>query len=281
MNEGIARILAAAGELRALPGSWQRVDAVLAREAATTEQIAEAVAGDPALAARVLRLANSPLFGLARRVERLSQAVHLIGTRQLRDLALAMAVVDTVRAAGDRARAEAFLARSVAVGLAARALAQRRREANVERYLVIGLLHDIGWFAWWLGDAAQAERCWTRARERAEPLEASERQLAGFDHAEVGEALLQQWQLPSSLAEPVRCHHRPGLAAAQRVESALAHLAVVAAELAGLAPGSGVSTPLDAAAWELVALEPAQLVAALREAETALTETLAILATTA
>ncbi|MDW8372584.1 MAG: HDOD domain-containing protein [Planctomycetota bacterium] len=267
----IADILAAAGELKALPRAWQHIDAVLAREAATSEQIAAAVAADPPLAARVLKLANSPLYGFSRRVERLSQAVHMIGTRQLRELALAMAVVDLVQGCGAaRALVFSYLRRSLAVALTARSLAQRRREANVERLFVSGLLHDLGWFALFLADAELAQRCLAQARSRGESVERSEARELGFDHAAIGEALLQQWRLPQSLSEPVRWHHAPALASSQRVECALIHVAMVTCELVGVIDALGLTTPLDGSAWDLLGLEPTACVDSVREAEDAL-----------
>lgn len=264
----ISGIVAAAGELSALPGSWQRLDAVLARESASSAQIAEVLATDPLLSARLLRLANSPLFGLAQRVERLSQAVHLIGTRQLRELALAATVVDLVAgAAGRRERVAAFLRHSVASGLLARSFAACRREGNVERFFVAGLLHDIGAFALELADTDGAAALRRTALARACPIEAAEREALGFDHAAVGSALLAGWRLPDALVEAVAWHHQPERAPIHRLEAAVTHVAATTADLLGLINDGLVVTPLDPRAWELLGLEPGDLPGICREAE--------------
>jgi len=272
------QVVAGAGELSALPDSWQRIDAVLARSAATTSQIADALATDPVLSARLLKMANSPMFGLAQRVEKLSQAVHLIGTRQLRELALAATVVDLVAGGGRRERVAVFLRHSTATGLYARAIASRRREANVERFFVAGLLHDLGGYA--LDSAAPEAAAEARrlAASRNLPIERAEQTLLGFDHTAVGSAILTRWKLPPSLVEPVAWHHQPSEAPTQRVEAAVIHLASLSIGLLGMGGDGIVSTPLDLRAWELLGLEPDEVAPMVEETESALDPMLGILA---
>lgn len=272
------QVVAGAGELSALPDSWQRIDAVLARSAATTSQIADALATDPVLSARLLKMANSPMFGLAQRVEKLSQAVHLIGTRQLRELALAATVVDLVAGGGRRERVAVFLRHSTATGLYARAIASRRREANVERFFVAGLLHDLGGYA--LDSAAPEAAAQARrdAAARNLPIERAEQALLGFDHTAVGSAILTRWKLPPSLVEPVAWHHQPSEAPTQRVEAAVIHLASLSIGLLGMGGDGIVSTPLDLRAWELLGLEPDEVAPMVEETETSLGPMLGILA---
>lgn len=278
MTVSIDSVLASAGELSALPDSWQRIDAVVARSTASTQQIAEAIALDPGLSARLLRMANSPMFGLKQRVERLSQAVHLIGTRQLRELALAATVIDLLSGGpGRKERLDAFLRHSTATGLCARAIASHRREANIERFFVAGLLHDLGLFVFEIAEPALAVELQTAARTRSEPLERVEAARLGFDHAAIGGELLKRWSLPASLVEPVAWHHQPSSAPTQRVEASVVHLASVAIELLGLGGEFGTSTPMDLQAWDLIGLDAPAMIKATGEAEAMLAETLGIL----
>ncbi|MEK7414656.1 MAG: HDOD domain-containing protein, partial [Planctomycetota bacterium] len=213
-------LIASVGEMGTLPDSWHRIDEVVSRPSATTAQISDAISTDPALSARLLRLANSPLLGMTQRIDRLSQAVHLIGTRQIRELALATSVVDTLsKIPGSRERMQVYLLRSVSAGLVARGLAGRRREANVERFFVIGLLHHIGVLVldMYAPESAQVVR--TTVQATNEPSEQVELDVLGYDHAAVGAALLTRWKLPTSLIEPIAFHHKPYQAPTQRVES--------------------------------------------------------------
>ncbi len=277
----IDSLVAGAGELASLPDSWMRVDAVLAHPASTSAQIADAIASDPGLSVRLLRMANSPLFGVSQRVERLSQAVHLIGTRQLRELALAASVIDLLAGDGRSDRMHAYLRRSTAAALFARALASRRREPNIERFFVAGLLHDIGSFILELADPALAAADLKTARASGEPVERVERAARGFDHAGLGAALIERWRLPASLSEPVAWHHEPSGAPTHRIEAAVVHLASVAVDLLGLGAAGLVCTPLDPRAWEVSGLAPAELAPITAEMDASLTPMLSILLGTA
>jgi putative nucleotidyltransferase with HDIG domain len=273
----IDSLVAGAGELASLPDSWMRVDAVLAHPASTSAQIADAIASDPGLSVRLLRMANSPLFGVSQKVERLSQAVHLIGTRQLRELALAASVIDMLAGDGRGERMQAFLRRSTAAALFARALASRRREPNIERFFVAGLLHDIGCFITELADPALTAADQKAARVRAEPIERIEQAARGFDHAALGAALIERWRLPTSLSESVAWHHEPSRATSHRIEAALVHLASVSVDLLGLGAEGMVCTPLDPRAWEQSGLDPAELRSVIAEMDVSLAPMLSIL----
>lgn len=278
MKPTIAGLVGSIGELSALPDTWQRIDAVLALPSASIQQIADAVATDPGMAVRLLRLANSPLYGFSQRVDRVTQAVHLIGTRQLRELALAATVVDMLSGGtGRRERLDAFLQRSTATALAARALAARRREANSERYFVLGLLHDIGAFILEMADPVQAAQDDAAARAQCLPIERVEYDRMGFDHAGVGAALLERWRLPAAMVEPVQYHHHPLMASTRRIEAATVHVAMVMVGLSGIAGASAPLTPLVPGAWDQLGLAPDIFAEVDREVETALASTIAIL----
>jgi len=271
-------LLDGAGELSSLPDSWQRIDVVISRPAANTAQIAEAIASDPALSLRLLRMANSPMFGLSQRVERLSQAVHLIGTRQLRELALAASIIDMLAGSGRRERVVAFLRHSTATALFARALASRRREPNVERVFVAGLLHDLGGFVIEQADPNLAAANLATAMAQGKPLEQVEHNALGFDHATLGGALIERWKLPLSLSEPVAYHHQPAAAQTHRIEAALVHIAAIAVDLLGFSGEGPVCTPLDTKAWELSGIDPGELPAVASDMDAALAPMIEILA---
>lgn len=262
-----ADLVLRAGELASLPGTWQNVDAVLARPTASSQQIADAISADPALSVRMLRLANSPLFGLSSRVERLSQAVHLVGTRQVRDLCLASTVLDCFAGVpAARASMPGLARHSLATGLVARAIAGRRREANVERFFVAGLLHDVGLLILLMQLPTEAGQALEKA-EAGIPLGVCEQAVLGYDHAAVGGLLVERWRLPASLAEPVRCHHAPQSATAYPLESAVIHVAELGANLLGINAEGPVSTPLDPRAWEMLGIQVTDLPSVIEEVD--------------
>lgn len=103
------------------------------------------IGADPALAARLLKVVNSPFYGLTAKVETIPHALNIIGSDQLADLALATSVAsqfDGMKNVG--IDLEAFWKHSVGVGVAARNMAKFLNLPDVDRYYLAGMLHDIG-----------------------------------------------------------------------------------------------------------------------------------------
>jgi putative nucleotidyltransferase with HDIG domain len=245
-------------KIPSLPLVCSRLTETIEDPRSSTVQIAELISHDPALTARLLKLVNSSFYGFPNRIETPSQAVMIIGTAHLCDLALTTAITRIFRhIPPDLVSMESFWRHSIACGLAARLLAAQRREPDGERFFVAGVLHDIGRLVLYLEVPDAAREALTRSRERDELLHVSEREVIGFDHAAVGAALLRAWRLPASLEEAVAHHHRPPGAQRYPVEAALVHAADIIAQSTGLGTSGEVFVPpLDAGAWEALDLGP-------------------------
>ncbi|MBK1674357.1 phosphohydrolase [Ectothiorhodospira shaposhnikovii] len=192
----------------------------------SANSLATIVSQDPNLSAQILRLANSALYGLPHRVDTVSRAISIIGTRALYNLALAITATHSFsRLPCELVNMAVFWRHSVFTALIAQDLAQRCNVLHPERLFVAGLLHDVGSLILYhrypdqLRDALLA----TRGQE---PLLASlEREILGFDHADAGGELLGRWGLPPSLQTAIRLHHRPEMALQAGLEATLVYLA--------------------------------------------------------
>lgn len=242
-----------AQQIPALPLTYQRVSQVVADPHSTTVQLAEAVGADQGLATRILQLANSALYGQVARVDTLTQALSLIGSRQLRDLALAMAVVDLFKnVTTTEINLRSFWEHSIAVGSGARLIATARGERETERNFVAGLLHDIGLMVSAQLQPDRLARHIQRAKAESCMLSLAERADQGFDHAELGAAVLERWRLPQMMIEVVAGHHRPLLTATYARECADVHFSDLLVDALGYGTaGEAIVPPLDAHAWEL------------------------------
>lgn len=252
-----------------LPGIYLRLSAVVSDPRSSAEDVGHVIAEDPGLTARLLRLVNSAMYGFPSKIETVSHAISIVGTTQLQDLALATSVIRLFASMPESlVTMESFWRHSVACGVTARAIASRRREANVERYFVAGLLHDIGRPIMYMQIPAEARQAVLRARETGEPLFRVEYALLGFDHAHVGHALLDLWKLPASLRESVANHHFPDRSRRFPTETAVVHVADLIANSLGLgSSGESGTPPLDAHAWDLLGLPATSIDDLLEEAE--------------
>jgi len=228
MNEAL---LARIAQLRPLPQAVMALQAVLQDEGASVADCAARIRQDPALTARLLRLANSAFYGVPGRVAGIDDAVQLIGLRSLRLMAMTAAVTLQFQVPAGAARwMDAFWRHALAVAHLAQGLAERRG-LPVERAYVAGLLHDIG-----------------RLVMRSS---ASEADFEGVEHAAVGAAVVRHWHLPAAVADAVAAHHHPPAGSAAPTLVDLVHVADALAHGQGYGYDTrGQAPTIDAAAWQ-------------------------------
>ncbi|TXH27484.1 MAG: HDOD domain-containing protein [Elusimicrobia bacterium] len=195
-------------------------------EHANARRLARDLARDPALAARILRTANSSFYGCQRKVLTLDDAFAVLGLQGVRSLAIAATMRNTLsfrhRGSPGEWNFNAFWRHSVAVALAARGIAQcyRSRESHA---FAAGLLHDVGRLALascFPEHAAAVVRARTADDESWLPVE---QRVLGIDHASIGRVLAEHWQFPKLLTQTIGSHHAPDPAADDLVS--LVHVA--------------------------------------------------------
>ncbi|MFZ5996879.1 MAG: HDOD domain-containing protein [Nitrospirota bacterium] len=256
-------------QVSSLPMVALRLNEVVNNPYSSVMDIGKIIGEDQGLTARLLRLANSPFYAFPSKIETITKAVTVIGTQQILDLVLATSVMNMFKGIPkDLITMEAFWYHSIASGVIARILAIYRREANVERFFVAGILHDVGRLVIYTKLPDAAREALVRCKERKEILYKAEREVIGFDHADVGEHLLKEWKLPLSLIEMVATHHAPSRAKHFPAEAAAVHVADIIAHALQLgSSGEASMPPLDAKAWEKLALSPSQLAPTIDQAE--------------
>ena len=252
-----------------LPLLYTRLDESINHPRSSIADIAKILSEDQGLAARILKLSNSPLFGYFSRIDTITQAVTIIGIQQVRDLALAVSVMGLFKGLPeDLITMEHFWRHSIGTALTARVLATSQREANLERFFVAGILHDIGRLVMFIRIPEICRNMMTTAREQQLCLYDVERQRLGFDHADVGGALLRRWKLPIRVAEPVEFHHRCNQAGQFPRESAILHCAdLIAHAMEFGSSGDRLVPTLTPGAWERLAISPFQLPALFSQIE--------------
>jgi putative nucleotidyltransferase with HDIG domain len=204
-------IVARVGTLASLPNIYFQVDKAINHPSSSTSRIGTILSYDQALCARLLRIANSAFYGFSRRIDGIEDAVRIIGTRQLHDLVLATVVLSQFKGIDSNlVSMRAFWRHSLACSIASRCLARVRRESNIERFFVAGLLHDIGSLAMYQLLPERAQLALERHAHGDKPLEETERAVFGCDHAAVGAALMTSWTLPAFFRDAIANHHSAG-----------------------------------------------------------------------
>jgi HD-like signal output (HDOD) protein len=273
------RIVEETNTVYSLPLFYEHLNETINHPRSSIDDISRVITEDQGLTARLLRLANSPMFGCYAKVDSISKAVTIIGTQQLRDLALAASVMGVFKGIPeDLMSMTSFWRHSIACGIIARSLAVYRRESNVERLFVAGMLHDVGQVVLIAARPDISRALLETQRDTGRLYLNLERDQLGFDHAELGGALLKKWKIPASIGEPVACHHNPGSAEQFRLETALIHLADIICQAMEFGQSAELSVPpLDEHAWERLGLSAHMLGTVLKQSESQIAETFAIL----
>ncbi len=192
-----------------LPAVAQRLLELINQDA-PFEEIATLLATDSAMAARVLRVANSAALRGASPISSLTEAFLRLGTVQLRQLILGLVFVHHFprRGAFDYV---AFWRHSLHVALAAQQLEYQSNGLRITSSDVYaaGLLHDIGIAYLNLNAATRYKEVIVEARASGEPLGVVERRLLGVDHHEAAAYLLGEWRFPPSIVAVCQFHHAP------------------------------------------------------------------------
>jgi HD-like signal output (HDOD) protein len=222
-----AAVLMKLRRLPSLPEVVLKVLATFEQEEPDTQTVVEEIARDQALTALVLRLANSPFYGLQTRIATLQDAVTVLGFRNVRAAVAGVAATRCLSPAGAPGFSlHAFWLHGTAVGLAARFLARETGQPQ-EIAFVTGLLHDVGILALLSVYPEEMKEVFAyRSRHECLYREA-EQDVIAIDHTFVGEAMLRQWHFPASITQAVLGHHAPddigGLADIVHIADALVH----------------------------------------------------------
>lgn len=231
--------------------------------------IGKIISEDQGLTARLLRIANSPFYSYPSKVDTITKAITIIGTQQIMDLVLATSAMKLFKGIpGELITMESFWHHSIACGSIARILAQFRREQNIERFFVAGVLHDIGRLVICTKMPQEALELLTRCKNNSEIMYKVEREALRFDHADVGEVLLKEWKLPASLIEMVAFHHYPSRAKNYGIDASTIHIADIIAHALQIGnSGELLVPPLDSAAWDMIKLSPSILSPLMEQAD--------------
>lgn len=204
--------LARLEQLPSLPAVVTRLIEMIDDPLASAMDVAHTLREDPPLTARVLRMANSPVYGGRFRIMSVPQAVLRLGMLEIRNVVMSLGVIRSMLGAGRRLDYRTFWHHSLTVALAAETLAEvapRQRDSEDEGVFAAGLLHDIGRFIldqYYAADYDTAIEAMDRERI---PLCEAEQRALGVDHAELGGLLAERWGLPEPIVAGIAGHHDP------------------------------------------------------------------------
>lgn len=227
----------------------------------TTDDIAAALSKDPGLVTSVLRIANSGFYSFLTRVDTVSRAVALIGSREICMLVLGASVLHLFKDCPDKSHFDLkrFWEHSIACAALASIVAGQAGRIDLERCFIAGLLHDIGRMLLCMAEPELAAETMSAASGLQLPLYMAEQEILGFDHAELAGIMARKWRFPSPLAAAVRYHHAPEHYDEPDIPGVV-HLADLIAKALGYSVElDPILPPLSEQAWNDLELHPDDL----------------------
>lgn len=242
-----------------MPGSAGRITSLLNDVNASSRQLTDAIIYDPILTARILRLANSPIYSLQKNVSTLRHAVEIVGMKAIYEiLIIGLAADSFAKEIRHSDKGKKIWEHSLAVALLSRELGHILKLRGTEEAFICGLLHDIGKILLLKNDFQNFSHT-LEENDEVDMLQA-ESSAFGYNHAQIGSLVANRWGLPDGVCHTILNHHNPSQAEQFVV---VAHLVSVADMIAN-AKGFGVREveedhPLETESTIMLNLSPQQV----------------------
>lgn len=190
-------------EIFVLSDSFLRIKELIDDESSTIDDISDVILADPALAATVLKLANSSFFNYPGKIDTISKAVLVLGITEIYNLSIAYFSSQAFKhTSAEQSYLDDFWERSVDCALLTKYMACRLKIKNAERFFILGLLHCLGELVVQQVSPDKIEQCYSDDISSLPWLK--QREVLSFTYGECTAELLKLWQLPHSLITPIR-----------------------------------------------------------------------------
>ncbi|GIK22507.1 MAG: HDOD domain-containing protein [Ignavibacterium sp.] len=209
-RERTEKILASVVNLPVVPKVMFETIKLLDNKYTTAGELNKVISKDQALLTKILTIANSPLYGLQRKVTTIEYAILVLGYRELRNIISALSVAEAFRNKTDKyLNSKEFMLHSYLTGTASKKLATDIGYNNSGEAFIAGFLHDIGLsvmhrylHSGYINIIELVESKGVRFRD-------AELDVLGMTHDQIGYFLLDKWNFPKEISEPVLTHHDP------------------------------------------------------------------------
>ena len=249
-RESIDTLVARVGDLPAMPTIAVKVMEMIGDPSTSAARLQSMISKDQALTAKVLKIANSAMFGVPRDISTLSHAVVILGFSTIRSIVLAASTRSLYSGMkGQRGfSAKLLWEHSLASASVARQIAKAVKGVDVEEAFIAGLLHDIGKNVLNNNFPTEYSDVVRDVYNSGKQFQEIERRILGFDHTQVGALLARKWNLAVALEEAVLHHHSSERAEINPELTAVVSLANLVTVKLGIGPTRNIEVTLTSSA---------------------------------
>jgi len=189
------------------PSIAVRILEEIKKDKTSSEELARIISSDPALAAKILMVANSSYYNLPRKIDSIPKALTILGTNTVKNIALSFVIAKGLRGPCEGGfDFDFFWKRALTAAVSADILSPVISAKNEDTF-VTALLQDIGIVTMYLCRTGDYLKVLDEKRASSLDIEVAEKKVFGFDHQELGSEVLKHWGIPETIYGPVRYHH--------------------------------------------------------------------------
>lgn len=224
-QEKAEALMADSTDLPTIPVVATKVLELLDKPDVELDEVADLILTDQVMAARVIKIVNSPLYRAAQEIRSVKRALIYLGFRHIRELALTCSFLEVFQGKDGAFNIRTFWEHSFGVGVVSKLIAQRARFPDIEKAYLSGIIHDIGevFFSYYLKQDFQ--KLLDSIKGEPYKLVDAEERFFGTTHCEVGELIALNWNFPPDYCEVVAKHHDPKQAVINPTLVAIVNLA--------------------------------------------------------
>ncbi len=195
--------------LPTLPTIYSAITEAMGNPKTSADKLAQIVSTDQVSSIKVLKVANSPIFGFRGRIETISQAVFYLGFNEIRNIVFALSVMNSFSKSSTftKFKPVEFWEHSIATGITTRLIGAGIGVKTLENFFLAGILHDIGKLLFFQFAKKDFERVFEVMESQNLNLLEAEQNVFGATHTKAGQLLAQKWKLPPSLENAISYHH--------------------------------------------------------------------------
>lgn len=207
--EIINKILRSVDDFPTLPTIYSALSDIMENPRSTSADAANVIIRDQSSSAKILKTANSPIYGFNGKIDTISQAIFYIGFDEVRNLVVTLGVMDFFKQSkfSHALNPVDLWKHSIAVGVITRLLGKSLGIKNIENFFVSGVLHDIGKLLFLRYLPEDYEATFNYAAEKRISIKDAETETLGITHTIAGELIAEKWKLPSIIRNAIKYHH--------------------------------------------------------------------------
>lgn len=252
-----AKILRSLKDLPPMPQVLIKAQKIMGDKNSGIQELAEVLETDQAIATKVLRMANSPYYGLSGKVSSIQHASVVLGQKTLGELITVAGSSNLIGNAleGYQLEAGALWKHSMAVAFGCRMISQKKAPDLADDAFSAGLIHDSGKLILNAHVLELKDAFDSKMNNGHQTFLDAEKDILGFDHAEIASEACKKWNIPETLAVAIRYHHHPHLSQDDKLTQIL-HIADSIALMSGIGTGyDGMLYKMDDKSMDIIGLQ--------------------------